>query len=365
MKSTLYSLQYIRGIAATFVLLLHATSLFKVYHHYSYLNNFFRAGYMGVDIFFVLSGFIIYFVHRPDIGNKEKLKPFLLKRFIRVYPVYWVVLLVVTPLYFLIPSFGEGFETNPMFIIKSWLLIPDIHFPILNVAWSLRHEVLFYIIFGLILIFNKNRKVSYSVIALWLTTTCLLFIFMPRDIWEGQNIWIKFLFNPYNIDFALGSLAAHLFVSKENKLKNFGKLSLFFGLIWFAFSWYNQFSKIIEVHRIIAWGIPAFFIIFGLVSLESKGKLRHINILFILGNASYSIYLINYISVSFLNKIFNYLNLYDIFGYFISITLCVIITLIAGCILHYVIEMPLIKFIKGLILERKSKGKNNKKEAVA
>ncbi|MDB5052413.1 MAG: acyltransferase 3 [Bacilli bacterium] len=101
-----------------------------------------------VDIFFVLSGFIIYYIHSADIGKKEQLKLFLIKRFVRIYPIYWVVLIGMTLVYLLIPNTGKGFELEFDNIVRSIILFPQInHLPTIAVAWTLSYEILFYIFF--------------------------------------------------------------------------------------------------------------------------------------------------------------------------------------------------------------------------
>lgn len=76
MNNKLFSLQYLRGIAAFFVVLYHATVLFKKYYNYDYLFDLFNTGYMGVDVFFILSGFIIFYVHYWILESKKDLNPF-------------------------------------------------------------------------------------------------------------------------------------------------------------------------------------------------------------------------------------------------------------------------------------------------
>src|SRR6476646_9602345 len=71
------------------------------------------------------------------------------KRAIRVYPLYWIITLVLLPIYFLIPSFGKGYERDLGVIVKSLLLLPQENFPVLIVGWTLSYEIFFYCLFGL------------------------------------------------------------------------------------------------------------------------------------------------------------------------------------------------------------------------
>ena len=84
-----------RGLAALSVLLFHVNIVLKLP---KYLNNdifpFFNFGYCGINYFFVLSGFVIFLAHEKDIGQAARVPMFLWKRFRRVYPVLWMVLLL-------------------------------------------------------------------------------------------------------------------------------------------------------------------------------------------------------------------------------------------------------------------------------
>ena len=106
-KNKLELIQALRGLAALLVVMFHTTELNHKNFQQEFLFNIFAFGSSGVDFFFVLSGFIIYFIHRFDVGQRNKLKPFLLKRLIRVYPMYWLVTLALLPYIFFNSLFGS------------------------------------------------------------------------------------------------------------------------------------------------------------------------------------------------------------------------------------------------------------------
>lgn len=114
-------LQVYRGIAAILVVLYHFTKLFYRQHNGLLLfNNFFDfGGYIGVDFFFVLSGFIITYNHFHDIGNQTKLPPYFIKRLMRVYPIYWLFFCV----YLILLIFTQRMffaEHNLLYFLKSF-----------------------------------------------------------------------------------------------------------------------------------------------------------------------------------------------------------------------------------------------------
>src|SRR5574343_121942 len=90
------------------VLLHHLSRLVLAKDHFDFFDSALHFGYLGVDFFFVLSGFIIYHIHAKDIGQPQKITPYLLKRFIRLYSIFWVVMIPVMSIVIILPSFDFG-----------------------------------------------------------------------------------------------------------------------------------------------------------------------------------------------------------------------------------------------------------------
>ena len=110
-------LQAARFFAAFLVVLHHGSGLFSQPDYFSYLalGGIFRAGDMGVDFFFVLSGFIILHAHWNDIGHPERILPYLKKRALRIYPAYLVVFCTVLVLAFLVDNQpGKRLAVDPL-----------------------------------------------------------------------------------------------------------------------------------------------------------------------------------------------------------------------------------------------------------
>src|ERR1700709_2030127 len=99
------SLQAGRGLAALMVIFYHCEGIISLSKYWHSSRHYFRFGASGVDFFFVLRGIVLFDGHQFDIGKIDKLREYAWKRFRRIYPIYWVVLLALLPLYFAIPSF--------------------------------------------------------------------------------------------------------------------------------------------------------------------------------------------------------------------------------------------------------------------
>lgn len=93
-SAKMQSIEAARALAAFVVVLMHSASLMRVEHFSGHigLGGIFEFGYVGVDFFFVLSGFIITYVHYADIGRPDRIPSYLWRRFSRIYPIYWFIL---------------------------------------------------------------------------------------------------------------------------------------------------------------------------------------------------------------------------------------------------------------------------------
>jgi exopolysaccharide production protein ExoZ len=136
-------IQALRAVAANLVVIFHIVLLYSQYDP-SYAPraaNFPDIGSVGVQCFFVISGFVI-----ATVARRESVGEFLFARFARIYPIYWFYLAVTVGYLAL-----RHVETDGPPVISSILLLPDAAKPRLSVSWSLIHEVYFYIVVALIM----------------------------------------------------------------------------------------------------------------------------------------------------------------------------------------------------------------------
>lgn len=346
-------IQTFRGLASLLVVLYHATEISPFKFNQSFLNNLFLFGSSGVDFFFVLSGFIIFYIHRGDIGYKKKFKPFILKRFIRIYPNYWVVTIIML----FVNLINSQFWSNPGLIdtvVKSILLIPQNDYPIVGPAWTLSYELLFYLAFSLLILLKP--KYSLPIVSSWLVVSLSLFIGKLINNFEVHQLYIKFLFSSYNLEFALGLLAAYIVYKFKLKLKtNHAILLLTLGIAIFSlYGVYSNTHPTIRNIHIITYGISSMLIIVGGALIDLRSILKAPFILLYLGDASYSIYLTNKIFIPILSRIAIATKLETVVGYFLSISLVISLTVVLGCIFYSYIEKPLLNWLREKIIKRYS-----------
>jgi hypothetical protein len=200
-KTQIKSLQVFRGLAALVV----------VAHHASVSTNGFVAdvpiwaisvlgfGYLGVDFFFVLSGFIIMYAHFTDDCSGPASRRYIFKRLVIIFPAYLPISLALIFLYAAMPGFSRATDQDYS-LISSLLLLPADRPPALSVAWTLVHELIFYFVF--LLFFISRRFLIYGLLV-W-----AILIFFGQQALLPDDSWLRYPLSELNIEFMLGVLAA-------------------------------------------------------------------------------------------------------------------------------------------------------------
>lgn len=347
-------IQAFRGLAALLVVLFHATQISEAQFNYLFLNNFFIFGDSGVDLFFVLSGFIIFYIHRSDINVKTKFKSFILKRFVRIYPIYWLLTILALFSYFFVPALWDKTYTLTLGgIIKSIFLIPQEQYPVVGVGWTLSYELLFYFMFSLLIFLRP--KLSVPIVSGWLLLTLGLFFLETFSSFEATPFYLKFLFSRYNLEFIFGVIAAYLVYKIRFKIKvNQAFLVLNLGVILFALCCiFFKPGELLNI-RIIAYGISSMLIILGAALIDLIAPLKIPTFLLHLGNASYSIYLTNKTLLRLLSGGALEVKLERAFGYFLTMSLIIVVTVALGCLVYSSVEKPLLEFSRKKLVKRYS-----------
>ena len=284
-------------------------------------------GIWGVDIFFVISGFIMMCV------TENNQKNFLIKRIIRIVPLYWILTLGVFSIAIFYPDLLNNTTANFEHLIKSLFFIPfdkngSGHFPILFLGWTLNFEIIFYILFSISLIFSKKNKLILSSVFIVLF---LLFNSFLSDKYFISASYFDFIF----FEFIFGMAAFVIWKKFKNKIP----LNLFNHLIFLSFLFLTTFIlNYFYAIRSISYGVPAFILlIYFLFFLNDK---RFPKIFVTLGDASYCIYLLHPYIVQSFYKIFEIgkhgLIIESFFTMIITILVCLISILI-----YKLIELPI------------------------
>lgn len=279
------SIQALRGIAALFVVLEHV--------------RFLNCGAFGVDVFFCISGFMIMFSTHKSTAH------FLAKRLIRILPFYYIMTLGSYILVLLFPGFFAYTKADPVFLIKSLLFLPfDIGGgaiqPLLRVGWTINYEIFFYLLFYVSL--RISHKYRGLVCGGMIVSLAALGRLLPLD-----HIPYTFYSDPILLEFLFGILAYYLCrrlygLHRTDRLpKACLPLSLaaavlcLLGLIAT-----KPYVNALLSCRFALWGLPALLLVTCsfLMGLYLKTPAVLVN----LGNISYSLYLLHYYPVTFLDR---------------------------------------------------------------
>ena len=341
-------IQILRGFAAVFVMLYHAT------RHYQekglvFLNGIFKHGYFGVDVFFVLNGFVIYYSSQKYLENGNYLE-FIKKRFIRIYPSFWLFLLFPLTVVFLVaPQYivaRSAFE--PINFINILVLFFN-HPQISQVTWTLSFELYFYILFFL-MIFNKNFK--YLIVLILIFATIQL---IDKNIFS--NLYFqKYLFSPLLLEFFLGVLIVYIINKTLKNHQVWYWVLLTISMIYFVFIDYLSSNNIIEItkhNRVLNFELASFLLILSLVLLEKFNNVQSSKILIVIGDSSYVLYLIHSIILSFIDSKLILSGRFVIINKEIATILACFFIIFLSIFIHLIIEKPMLKYLNKAMFKSK------------
>lgn len=322
-NNRLTELDALRGLAAVCVVMYHYTQRFnELYPNYMSVEFKFSYGNLGVQLFFIISGFVIFLTIKQTTTSVEFIK----KRAIRLYPAY-ITCVIIT--FLCVSIFGlEGRETSfKDALINLSLLegfIPGTNY-VDGAYWSLTVEITFYILIS-ILIYFRSVKYIYQILCVWLfSSTILYFIVEKTNLKILGILYERAIFN-YAYLFIAG-ISFYFLMQK----KSYKYILLLFSTLLFQF----LTSDIVTFTIVLI-----LYFVFWLAITKKISLLSRKPLLF-MGNISYGLYLIHqnigYIIILKMNDLgFNN-------QYYLIIPL--IISIILAYIITKYLEKPMMKFL--------------------
>lgn len=296
--STIRTVELARGIAAMLVVIFHANASADEFGgpHWTWLSF----GEHGVDFFFVLSGFIITIAHETDLGQPGMARTYLLKRGIRLLPPLWIIVFSWAILRTVI-----GIDVEAGTVARSMLLWPSTLPTMPAVVWTLRHEVLFYVMFVLVII---NRRLGIAAFALWGMAAGLQLALAARG--RAIDGLPAFFLSTFTLDFMLGMLIAQLHRRKTFST-SFAPLAAalcILAALLVLSSWIGihrdgtaDYISIAATWWTLLLGLAFAGVLHGLVRIESRVRVPKAGVF--IGAASYAIYLLHTIVNSFSQRV--------------------------------------------------------------
>lgn len=295
-RKTFFGVQVLRGLAAFLVLAFHTAAelrdgaapdmggRLKVFA--TLPVPYFGNG--GVDLFFLISGFVIVWTTKDVVGRPNAWSMFLQKRLIRIVPLYWLLTSVKLVAALALPALFRGSAIEPWNAVASYLLIPStnpegIVQPIISAGWTLCYEMLFYYIFAACLA-ARIRPVPAATPVL-IAAACVGVFRQPS--WGGAAT----LLDPLLLEFVAGMWIAEL--AQRGRVVG-GKLTLtgLFALGAVALVASDLLApQLAYQYRVLVWGLPAFAILYATIGLEPLVDFRRMRMSLLLGNSWSSLYL--------------------------------------------------------------------------
>lgn len=280
-------IQMLRFAAAMLVAVMHITQAMSMHLSGQGPNHFWAPGSVGVDIFFVISGFVMGITTPPSGPTwRERSRQawaFLQRRLIRVVPLYWfytglkVALLAAMPTLALRASL-DGAHLAASLVFLPWPSPWGRMEPVLPVGWTLNFEMLFYALFALAVLLRLPRLIGCLAVFALLALAAHI---------DSGSTRLNFWGSSMAFEFVLGVALARLRQKRLALTPEAGLLALCLGLLWiFALPWTARDE------RLLSWGLGAAMVVAGVLWLEPWARrLPGAATLAFLGDASYSIYL--------------------------------------------------------------------------
>ncbi|WP_031362685.1 acyltransferase family protein [Caballeronia sordidicola] len=325
-KNKIYSVHFLRFFAAAAVV---------VHHVLQRYTGKVTVGAAGVDVFFVISGFVIGLALQ---GNDTSTR-FAVKRLIRVMPLYWTATLVYGYFRFV----AWGLTPAPSEILRSIFLWPPFGhpwYPIYYPAWTLEFEMLFYGIATVCLIFFRKNACNACLILVLCVSPILIQV--PGSV-RGTFPETQFL-----LEFAAGIVVAQTIDILRARLKPAIGLWLVLGaLAIFAIN-YTQTSA-----RPIAWGVPSAMMVVGMIAFERTAWLKN-RFIVLGGDASYAIYLTHITAIEFLGEAGKWWHIPFEKHLIIAFPLLIGAGIGCGIVAHLLIEKPMLIVLRGFLLPKRT-----------
>ncbi|QCL96583.1 polysaccharide biosynthesis acyltransferase UppZ [Agrobacterium tumefaciens] len=306
-----YSIQFLRALAAFSVLLFHI------------VGDPFTIGAAGVDVFFVISGLIM-----GSFATAAGPGAFLYHRLVRIVPLYWAVTLVMCA-----GAMAGVFSTFTFTLEHLWKSLLFIPYtgengevaPLLVVGWTLNMEMFFYIVFALGLAVRAPLVVTVGILSV---------MALAGQVLPSQSPFIQTWTSPLLLEF-LGGLLLSRFMFQGGQA---GIAALVISLTGFVAA--AMISEQSGMLRLITWGVPAFFLVAGCVWLENAGlwPRRLLKPIEIIGDSSYALYLLHGLVISIINKI--------LAPGILAGAVIIVVALAVSVLAHFLFEKPLIKLFR-------------------
>lgn len=292
LSGRLISLQVVRAFAALLVAAAHLYGVDQRFFGAPVLPAFAQLGFAGVDLFFVLSGFVMVYVTRHSTGGGAVVPAFLLARAARIYPLWWITLGAISLVWLVRPGWVFASIGGTPNLLADFALWPHDRLPLLAVGWTLIHEMYFYLAFAVALLL-PIRLLPVGLLV-WMGLVAVSNVALGTQAVAGSPL-LALVTHPLTLEFGLGA-AAGLLVTRG--VRPTPAWLVMAGVAWVVLACVLAAAAPMELfadgwRRVASFGPGWALLLLGLVGLEADRGYVPGRALAGLGDASYALYLIH------------------------------------------------------------------------
>ena len=353
-RKNLGSVQILRGLAALSVVLFH----YRFYlvpdgSSMEVPNKLFGWGSVGVDLFFVISGFIMVYVTDGKVSGLKTSLNFITNRLTRIFPVYYIILLFTFLTGGAMSIFHYPEKTSNL--ISALTFHPYLSEPaplyvgsssMYNIRWTLNYEIYFYLAFAVCLLVKPR---IFSLIC-WFAVPVITACFLTSSItfstkgYEFNSVMVRFLTNPIILEFGIGVATGYIFNYLKNSNKRFFFVLAILSFIAITAAIMNGYIR--AYNLITAFTFSLLTLTFSLAdSIIVRFTPRF---LAMLGNISFSWYLLHAPLASFLSGKVEKVSpnaMHSTLGFIVLLAVSILVAFLS----HKYIEVKLTKIIRTAI----------------
>jgi exopolysaccharide production protein ExoZ len=294
----------------------------------------------GVDIFFVLSGFLMIYTSQNLYGQRRAWFTFLKKRFQRIVPLYWFYTTLMIIVMMVLPHAFDTAQASISHFIQSYLFIPHERpagglKPVLSLGWTLNYEMFFYVVFACLLFLSRHSLMAIMMPLFIALATA--HYFLPETM-SMPYFWTR----PIILEFVIGMMIANIYLSNLR----FSQIMVFpligIAVLAFFFMPYSTTIMDLDIYRLPNMAM-AVLLISGLTLCKGTDKWKIPQWLKALGDSSYTLYLAHPFGVGICALIVTRFNLGQGTHFVLSFLTCVLGSYIA----YYLIEKNITGYFKG------------------
>lgn len=343
----LNNLQALRAYAALSVVLVHLGQ--------SYGGTAPFGGY-GVDVFFVLSGYLMTRIARTEPSQ------FLTRRLIRIVPIYWLFTLLLFGATLVVPEMLNTTKAQGEHLWKSLLFVPyrkdnGLCQPVLYLGWTLNYEMFFYVLYAIGIRCSKSR-------APWITMLLVTIPAAVSALWHPSSVVLSYFGSSIVFEFVLGILVYQVLAAvptpRALAVKTVLLAACFLGLPYLDHVTYACGNLFIfgnpEFYwgpgsRLCALGLPAAVLVLLAVDLERHGLRVTNKTVLLVGNASYILYLVHPYALRAGEKAFHLNRVTTAQGKIALLAFILLVAVALSCALHLYVEKPIQKLLHRRLLK--------------